>query len=61
MEHIVHETTKVNISNQQITKGFIGQWFKKPSLVNKNTNLPYVLKTIGHTTTDIITVIGTAK
>ena len=31
MEHNARETTKVNISNWRITKGFVGQWFKKPS------------------------------
>ena len=60
MEHIVCETTKANISNWLITKVFIEQWFKKPSLVNKSTNRPQVLKTTGHTTADIITVIRTA-
>ena len=39
MEHIECETKKVNMSNWQMTKGFIGQWFKKPSPVNKNINL----------------------
>ena len=31
------------------------------SNVNKNINIPLVLKTRGHSTTDIITVIYTAK
>ena len=31
------------------------------SNVNKNINIPLVLKTRGHSTTDIITVICTAK
>ena len=51
MEHIVCETTKVKMSK------LLGlQWFKKPSLY-----LFSVLKTVGHTTADIATVIHTAK
>ena len=40
MEQTVRETTKVNISNWQITKSFLEQWLKKPSYVNKNMDLP---------------------